>query len=153
MRSMSKWGIALGLVSVIAIVAWARTGRDVLVAQARKPVVMTRLYSGPDGQTHAEDMELKLTGTPLSQVSEMMKVTGAEIHRYAPGYVNDWHPAPRRQLVITLSGRGEIELAGGRKISLEPGHVELAEDTTGKGHITRVVGSEDRVTIQLPLAQ
>jgi hypothetical protein len=54
--------------------------------------------------------------------------------------------------VITLSGRGEIEVAGGQKISVEPGHIELAEDLTGKGHITRVMGSEDRVTIQLPLA-
>jgi hypothetical protein len=53
--------------------------------------------------------------------------------------------------VITLSGRGEIELAGGKKIGLEPGHIELAEDLTGKGHITRVVGTEDRITVALPL--
>jgi hypothetical protein len=82
----------------------------------------------------------------------MLKVTGAEIHRAAAGRVNDWHTAPRRQYVITLSGRGEIEVAGGKKISLEPGHIELAEDLTGKGHVTKVVGSEDRVSIQLPLA-
>ena len=68
------------------------------------------------------------------------------------GRVNDWHVAPRRQLVITLSGRGEIEVTGGKKISVGPGNIELAEDLTGKGHITRVVGNEDRVTIQLPLA-
>jgi hypothetical protein len=66
--------------------------------------------------------------------------------------VSDWHTAPRRQYVITLSGRGEIELAGGKKIALEPGHIELAEDLTGKGHITRVVGTEDRVTIALPVS-
>jgi hypothetical protein len=28
----------------------------------------------------------------------------------------------------------------------------LAEDVTGKGHISRTIGNEDRVTIQLPLA-
>ena len=83
----------------------------------------------------------------------MLKVTGAEIHRAPAGRVNDWHTAPRRQYVITLSGRGEIEVSGGKKIFSGPGHIELAEDTTGKGHITRVVGSEDRVTIQLPLAE
>jgi hypothetical protein len=53
--------------------------------------------------------------------------------------------------VITLSGRGEVEVAGGKKISLEPGHIDLVEDTTGKGHITRSLGSEDRVTLTLPL--
>jgi hypothetical protein len=82
----------------------------------------------------------------------MFKVTGAEIHKAAAGRVNDWHVAPRRQLVITLSGRGEIEVSGGKKISVGPGNMELAEDLTGKGHITRVVGSEDRVTVQIPLA-
>jgi hypothetical protein len=82
----------------------------------------------------------------------MLKVTGAEIHRTAPGYVNDWHPVPRRQLVIMITGRGEVELAGGKKIPLDPGQMLLAEDTTGQGHITRVVGGDDRVTIQLPLA-
>ena len=51
-----------------------------------------------------------------------------------------------------LSGRGEVEVAGGKKISLEPGHIDLVEDTTGKGHITRSMGTEDRVTLTLPLA-
>jgi len=54
-------------------------------------------------------------------------------------------------MVITLSGRGEIEVAGGKKIVVGPGHVLIAEDVTGKGHITRVVGNEDRVTMQIPL--
>jgi hypothetical protein len=152
MRSTERWLIAIGLVGLIVLVSRARTDRDVVVAQTRKPVVMTRLYTGPDGLTHAEEIDVKLTGGGLNEVSEMLKVTGAEIHRTPPGRVNDWHNAPRRQYVITLSGRGEIEVAGGKKISLEPGHMELAEDLTGKGHITRVVGSEDRVTIQLRLA-
>ena len=137
---------------VVVVLSMAHTDRDVVIAQTRKPVVMTRLFTGPDGQTHAEEVELKLTGDPLNEVSEMFKVTGAEIHRAPAGRVNDWHVAPRRQLVITLSGRGEIEVSGGKKISLEPGHIELAEDLTGKGHITKVVGNGDRVTIQLPLA-
>jgi len=54
--------------------------------------------------------------------------------------------------VITLNGRGEIEVAGGKKIAVGPGTINLVEDTTGKGHITKVVGAEDRVTLQLPLA-
>jgi hypothetical protein len=54
--------------------------------------------------------------------------------------------------VITLSGHGELEVAGGKKIPVEPGHIELIEDTTGKGHITKVVGAEDRVTLHLLIA-
>jgi len=84
--------------------------------------------------------------------SEMMKATGVQFRRTPPGTFSDWHRGPRRQYVITLSGRGEIEIAGGKKISLEPGHIELIEDTTGKGHTTRVMGTEDRVSISIPLA-
>jgi hypothetical protein len=152
MKSTGRWLIAFGLAVLIVLLVRARTGSDGVAAQTRKPVVITRLYTGPDGLTHAEDMEVPMTGDVLNEISQLYKVTGAEIHRTPPGKVNDWHTAPRRQFVITLSGRGEIEVAGGKKIALEPGHIELAEDLTGKGHITRVVGSEDRVSIQLPFA-
>jgi quercetin dioxygenase-like cupin family protein len=124
----------------------------VVMAQAPKPVFMTHLYTGPDKQTHAEEIEVKFSVENPSNVFKMLPVTGAELHRGLPGSVADWHTAPRRQYVITLSGRGEIEVAGGKKISIEPGHIDLVEDTAGKGHITRVMGTEDRVTLWLPLA-
>ena len=124
----------------------------VVMAQTHKPAFMTRVYTGPDNQTHAEEVELKFTPGSPAEVFKMMQITGAELHRLAGGSVDDWHRAPRRQYVITLSGRGEIEVAGGKKISVGPGNIDLVEDTTGKGHITKVVGSEDRVTLQLPLA-
>ena len=151
MRSTVRWPIILGLVGLLVLILRVQTKRDVVLAQTRKPLFITRLYTGPDGQTHAEEIEAKFTASP-GEVFKMMGVTGAELHRAAPGTVSDWHVGPRRQYVITLSGRGELEVAGGKKISVEPGHIELIEDTTGKGHITRVTGTEDRVTLQLPLA-
>jgi quercetin dioxygenase-like cupin family protein len=124
----------------------------VVMAQTRKPVMMTHLYTGPDNQTHAEETEVKFAAGNPGNVFKMLPVTGAELHRGLPGSVADWHTAPRRQYVITLSGRGEIEVVGGKKIPIEPGHIDLVEDVTGKGHITRVTGTEDRVTLWLPLA-
>jgi len=121
-------------------------------AQAHKPMFITRLYTGADNQTHAEEVEVKFAAGNPGEAFKMMQVTGAELHRGAPGTVSDWHRGPRRQYVITLSGRGEVEVAGGKKISLAPGHIDLVEDTTGKGHITRSMGTEDRVTLTLPLA-
>ena len=46
----------------------------------------------------------------------------------------------------------ELEVAGGKKITVGPGNVDLVEDTRGKGHVTKVVGTDDRITLQLPLA-
>ena len=151
MRSIATLGIAAGLAALFVLVSGAQTGGD--GAQKRKTVMMTRLYTGPDGQTHAEEIEAKFTaGPPANPFSKLMGITGAELHRGAPGTVQDWHNAPRRQYVITLSGQGEVEVAGGKKIHLGPGHIDLVEDTTGKGHITRTLGNEDRVTLTLPLA-
>ncbi len=79
-----------------------------------------------------------------------MQFKGAELNPAKAGSVDDWHNGPRRQYVITLSGRAELEVAGGKKIPVGPGNIDLVEDTTGKGHITKVL--EDRVTLQLPLA-
>jgi quercetin dioxygenase-like cupin family protein len=57
-------------------------------------------------------------------------VTGLQIRRTAPEYLLDWHPAPRRQLVVTLRGESEIELEGGRKIRLGPGSALGSEKPT-----------------------
>lgn len=141
---------------VIPLVAAVLALASVLVSRAQsgrkhQTLMMTRLYTGSDGQTHAEEIEAKFTAGGTNDVFKLMAITGAELHRAAPGTVIDWHTAPRRQYVITLSGHGEIEVAGGKKFEVGPGTIDLVEDTTGKGHITRVTGTEDRVTLQLPL--
>ena len=146
MKTTLMWLIAVLLIAVIAFVAGAQTG-----AQKHKGVFITHLYTGPDGQTHAEEVEAKFTPGNGNDVFKMLSTTGAELHRAPAGRVSDWHTAPRRQYVITLSGHGELEVAAGKKIAVGPGHIELVEDTTGKGHITRVTGTEERLTLQLPL--
>jgi len=149
MKPMASW-----IVFVLVVMAFnARAERDAAVAQQRKPIVVTRIFTGPDGKTHAEQIDVKLApGGGSGELSEMAKVTGLQFRRQAPNYFQDWHPAPRRQYVITLSGQGEVELDGGKKIPLGPGHILLAEDVTGKGHISRGVGSEDRISLFIPLA-
>src|SRR5437016_9788948 len=152
MNSKRVWLIGTGLLSVGALVMMhpAQTASGA-AAQTHKPVMITRLYTGPDGQTHAEEIEAKFAPAGGNDVYKLMATAGAELHRAPPGRVADWHTAPRRQYVMTLSGHGEIELMGGKKIEVGPGNIELAEDLTGKGHITRTMGNEDRVTIQIPL--
>lgn len=62
------------------------------------------------------------------------------------------HNAPRRQYVITLTGEVEIGLGDGTTHRFGAGHVTLAEDLTGRGHTTRVVGSQARMTATIHLA-
>ena len=56
-----------------------------------------------------------------------------QFRRTNQDYNLDWHPAPTRQFVVTLSGESEVELEGGKKLRLGPGHILLAEDLMGKG--------------------
>ena len=87
-----------------------------------------------------------------TEESKPVEVSNAQFFRLPKGKVQDWHNPVRRQYVVTLSGVGEVELAGGQKILLKPGQMVLAEDVTGKGHITRSMGSEDLVLFIVPLA-
>ncbi len=151
MNSKRGMLIGIGLLSVCVLMLHPALCASGAAAQTSKPVKITRLFTGPDGQTHAEEIEAKF-GPRGTDGFRLMAGAGAEIRRAAPGRVADWHTAPRRQYVITLSGHGEVELVDGTKIELGPGSIDLAEDLTGKGHITRVVGNEDRVTIAIPVS-
>src|SRR5262249_19969180 len=147
MRSATRRLVLLALVAVFCTFWRARSDEDVVIAQTRKPVMITRIFTGPDGLSHAEETELKLDARGLAE----FKATGVEFSSTpgAAGASNGWHTGPKRQLVITLSGRSEVEVADGKKIPAGPGHINLIEDTTGKGHITR--NFEDRVVVTIPL--
>jgi hypothetical protein len=138
---------AVALVSLFVLTWRAHVDQDVVVAQTRKPIMITRIYTGPDGQSRAEQVELKLNG---GGASEMIKATGVQFSSRPPAPASDWHVGPMRQYVITLGGRAELEVADGKKVAVGPGQINLIEDTTGKGHITRNL--EDRVVVTIPLA-
>lgn len=139
----------LGLVAAFFLGWSVRGDRDVASAQERKPIMMTRIYTGADGLSHAEEVPLKFAN---GGATEMMKATGVEFSRRPPGPASDWHVGPRRQFVITLSGHSELQVENGKKVPVGPGHINLIEDTTGKGHITHNLGPDDRIVVTIPLA-
>jgi hypothetical protein len=148
-------GVAmLGWIPTLAVVTGARwMSGDPVLAQTRTPVKVTRLYTGSDGKTKVEEYEVPLKPRDSgSEASGSIGVTSLSVRRTTPAYNVDWHPAPRRQLVVTLAGESEIELEGGRKIRLGAGHILLAEDTTGQGHISRAVAGKDRIALDIVLA-
>ena len=151
MRLFTQLGFVVVLVS-LAIVP----GASRVAAQRHATTTITRLYTGADGQSHAEGTEVAWRPAKLRaelNESEPVKVTAAQFLRWPRGFVWEGHPASRRQYVIILSGRGQVDVVGGRKVQLAPGQVLLAEDVTGKGHTTRVGAEEDLVMLLVPLAQ
>ena len=115
-----------------------------------------RVYSGTDGQSHVEEIALAMkpftdTEGAHGEGTPMQPVAGLAFRVAPPGYVLDWHCAPRRQYSITLSGQAEIEVGDGTVVRVGPGDVLLAEDLTGRGHVTRAVGTEPRFYAIVPL--
>ncbi len=114
----------------------------------------TRIYATADGESHLQDVgpEMK-PAAYASMMSEMIGAKGVIFRESRSGeYFVDWHTAPRRQFVVNLSGEVEIEVSDGEKRRFGPGSIMLAEDITGKGHISRGVGEAERRSLFIPLA-
>jgi quercetin dioxygenase-like cupin family protein len=109
---------------------------------------ISRLYTGDDGQTHIEWQTLETH----PHLATLQKAEGIVFRSTEAGHFMDWHTAPRRQFIITISGEVEIGLGDGSVHRFGVGHVNLAEDLTGRGHTTRVVGNQPRITATIPLA-
>ncbi len=111
-----------------------------------------RIYADDNGETHFEDLTIAIDQPSNgSDLSALIPATGVMFRRSASDQFIDWHPAPRRQFVITLSGQAEVEASDGDIRQIGPGTIMLAEDTTGKGHITRGVGTVERISLFIPL--
>jgi quercetin dioxygenase-like cupin family protein len=106
-------------------------------------VRLVRLYTGDDGQSHFDVGEVVWERRDaVNAVSALALVQEASFEETAAGSSLDWHNAPCRQYVITLSGRLELETRGGATQMIEPGDILLAEDTTGGGHRWRLVDGQ-----------
>ncbi len=107
-----------------------------------------RLFSGEDGHSHFEDLD---TEQGAHAFFEVQAAKSCVFQFHETEYFQDWHLAPRRQYLVTLSGYGEVLIGDGTSRILGPGDVMLADDLTGQGHKTRTEGDEPWVymTIQL----
>jgi hypothetical protein len=113
---------------------------------------LVRLSTGADGQSRVDEVELRVTPDGRDLASPWMRATRIRFEESPPGSALDWHDAPRRQFVITLSGTLEFVTRDGARFRLAPGDVLLAEDTSGGGHRWRLVDDQPwrRLYVELP---
>ncbi|OGQ22972.1 MAG: hypothetical protein A3I05_06075 [Deltaproteobacteria bacterium RIFCSPLOWO2_02_FULL_44_10] len=102
-----------------------------------KPFHYTRLYADEQGNSCFQDEKL-----PFDSIQ---KTTGLRFISFKGNSIQDLHTAPQKQFIFQLSGLIEVEVSNGEKRRFKSGDVVLAEDTTGKGHITRILSDEDAV--------
>ena len=112
-----------------------------------------RLWTGTDGQSHFEEGVIDLaSGTHGDLLSGKMPVTTVSFQETASGGTLDWHTAPVRQFVITLSGTLDFQTRANKHFILKPGVVLLAEDTVGGGHSWQLIDAEPWRRIYVILA-
>ena len=116
-----------------------------------------RIWATEDGESHLEDIDFAfeesgfLPSEPAMLLTPQEKASGYLVARAPAGLELDWHAAPVRELAVYLTGQGEIEASDGTIRPLEPGTILLVEDTTGKGHKTRVIGTEEVLVVVITL--
>jgi hypothetical protein len=118
-----------------------------------------RTFATADGESHFEDVDVVPemvqvvpgraafeTGTPIATSAARMMHVGAD-------WDGSWHPTPKRWFVVTLSGEMEITTSDGETRCFGPGSMWLLDDTTGKGHNTRVLAGNDWYGFGVDLAE
>ena len=102
----------------------------------------TRIYNDDDS-TRFEDDELSFASAAFAPPAPPIDVTTAVLAqemlliRFSAGWSDAAHPAPARQWMFVLSGRGE-STAGGETRQWGAGDVFLLEDTAPPGHGTTI---------------
>ena len=118
----------------------------------------TIIYFDEEGETHFKDEEITFKpdnfappAPPISR-APYNPATQYTFLLFPSGWYGDWHPTPCKQIFFILSGECEVQVSDGEVRRFSLGSVLLAEDTWGKGHVTKVVGSKDMVVavVQIP---
>jgi hypothetical protein len=110
-----------------------------------------RIYADENRETHFQDIEVPLKGAdyappaPPIAVSPHQNATGTCAIGFPPGWFGDFHPAPKHQWMMIMSGTLEIGVSDGEKRTLPAGIIAFLEEAGSKGHSTRVIGDEQSI--------
>ena len=108
----------------------------------------TRLRT-EDGHTVIEDFVLEGSSTGPSWISDHVAVDAVRVRAVSEPFEQSFHPAPRRHIGVILSGLLEVEVHSGDRRRFGPGSIVYLVDTTGSGHITRILEPAKYLEIHL----
>ena len=114
-----------------------------------------RLFADDAGASHFEDAEVEFTDNDYTSSAPplgLSSITPAAQFRFmnAPaGWESDWHRSGARNFFIVIKGEWEVTASDGETRRFGPQSLLLVEDTTGKGHKSRVVADSIAAMVQL----
>ncbi len=106
------------------------------------------IYADAQGVSHFRDAEVSFASNELAAKGN--PVSTSSFHQAAAGFISvpagwnsGWHNSPGDGFAVLLQGSVEIEVGSGEVRRFSPGEVWRSTDVSGKGHISRVVGTKD----------
>jgi hypothetical protein len=107
-----------------------------------------RIYADENGCSHFESKCINLEANdyappaPALNTSTLAAADNYTFLELPVGWYGDWHPTPVRQWLIFMTGKCEFEAGDGERAISKAGDVVMLDDTSGKGHQTKVLGDE-----------
>ncbi len=104
------------------------------------------LYTDGKGETHFKNVDAAFKQVnfappaPPVGLTEFVNADKIVFFQIPSGWFGNWHPAPKTQFFCCLKGEVELTAGDGEVRRFKAGNVFLLEDTSGKGHTTRVIG-------------
>jgi hypothetical protein len=117
-----------------------------------------RLKADNGGESHFEQVAVDLNEAdyrppaPVLFVSHSYRADGLQFIRLPAGWTGDSIRPPKAQFLICLKGHLEVTASDGEKQTFGPGDSIMMEDISGKGHRTRVKGTNECIAAVIPIA-
>jgi len=131
-------------------------------------MALVRVYNGPDGKSHFEDLDLPFVPqdttsvgrlNPVNQRSPVFivpeKIQGMFFETQSESY-KEWHLNRQRHYLFLIDGDGgltdDLWVSDGERRQFGRGDVLLLEDMEGEGHISMLPDGHKRLWCAVMLA-
>lgn len=121
---------------------------DVIQTQGGSSPKVIEIYTADDNKSYFKEnvIETPLLH-PLGNYSNKVKVAEMQFRTFFPEAKFDWHTAPQKQYIVYLEGNVSVQASGGETRIFKPGDILLANDITGKGHVTNTLTNGKSIVI------
>jgi quercetin dioxygenase-like cupin family protein len=105
-----------------------------------------RIHADEQGVTHIgvldvpeHEARVGPPPNPVGQMTETEAVSTFVVFSAPAGTNVPPHNAPQPYICIVLAGEGEVVTSDGKTLRLRAGELIYCDDTSGQGHVTRVI--------------
>lgn len=117
-----------------------------------------RLFADNEGESHFDDAEVEFNASdyvdaaPPLDLSRTFPANHVGFMRTPSGWSSDFHVSSARNMFFVLTGEWEVTASDGESRRFAAGSALLVEDTSGKGHSSRVVSDTESIAVMVQLS-